>query len=375
MCGHAILGALLGTVFDTINYAWIKTLPTGFFYLCGDFWYSILGGNAVYYLGTYSYGATITKNENRANILARFNAIELAGWVLGSLVSPSIFNYLGYYGSYSIYLSCCVLALIHLYLFVLEPIKKKMETGKEKNETSNFFRKIFVNSFIQMVQTLLKKRPGPIRCLLFLQLISYFFLWFNYQYENMEYLYMTKVLHGFDENNYAYYYAAKQSLQGLFIIFVMPKLKIHPSLFCIISLSLQSLSYFMLPWLKEVWMYFTAQILMLAYYGTWASARTLFTYCVHKNEIGKIYASVGIVASIAPLLSNPAYRTLYNLTIDNFPGAIFLLAGFKNIAIVVIFAIIFMKRSNFGPIQSNIEEAISDHRKENIEVTNVSSLD
>ena len=52
---------------------------------------------------------------------------------------------------------------------------------------------------------------------------------------------MTKVLHGFDENNYAYYYAAKQSLQGLFIIFVMPKLKIHPSLFCIISLSLQGL--------------------------------------------------------------------------------------------------------------------------------------
>ena len=170
-CGHAILGALLGTVFDSINYAWIKILPTGFFYLCGDFWYSILGGNAVYYLGTYSYGATITKNENRANILARFNAIELAGWVLGSLVSPSIFNYLGYYGSYSIYLTCCVLALIHLYLFVLEPIKKKMETGKEKNETSNFFRKIFVDSFVQMVQTLLKKRPGSIRCLLFLQLI------------------------------------------------------------------------------------------------------------------------------------------------------------------------------------------------------------
>ena len=109
--------------------------------------------------------------------------------------------------------------------------------------------------------------------------------------------------------------------------------------------------------------------------SSWASARTLFTLCVNENEIGKIYASVGIVASIAPLLSNPAYRTLYNLTIDNFPGAIFLLAGFKNIAIVVIFAIIFMKRSNFGLIQSNIEEAISDHRKENIKVTNVPTLD
>ena len=29
------------------------TLPTGFFYFCGDFWYALFGGNAVYYLGTY----------------------------------------------------------------------------------------------------------------------------------------------------------------------------------------------------------------------------------------------------------------------------------------------------------------------------------
>ena len=54
---------------------------------------------------------------------------------------------------------------------------------------------------------------------------------------------MIKALNGFDENNYAYYYAAKQSLQGLFIIFIMPRLRIHASLFCIISISLQTLRF------------------------------------------------------------------------------------------------------------------------------------
>ena len=52
---------------------------------------------------------------------------------------------------------------------------------------------------------------------------------------------MTKVLNGFVESNYSYYYAAKQTVQGLFIILVMPRLKIHPSLFCIIALLLQTL--------------------------------------------------------------------------------------------------------------------------------------
>ena len=64
------------------------------------------------------------------------------------------------------------------------------------------------------------------------------------------------------------------------------------------------------------------EISLQAYMGTWASARTLFTFCVNENEIGKIYASVGIMASVAPLISDPMFRTLYNkviyiLTITN----------------------------------------------------------
>jgi len=119
-----VFGALIGTIFDFINYTWIKTLPTEFFYISGGFWYFILGGNAVYYLGTYGYGASITTNEERAKVLGRFDAIELAGWVLGSLVSPSIFQYLNYYGSYSIYLICCILSLIYLHYYVPETTVK-----------------------------------------------------------------------------------------------------------------------------------------------------------------------------------------------------------------------------------------------------------
>ena len=52
-----------------------------------------------------------------------------------------------------------------------------------------------------------------------------------------------------------------------------------------------------------------------AYMSAWASARTLFTFCVNENEIGKIYASVGIMASVAPLISDPMFRTLYNKVI------------------------------------------------------------
>ena len=106
--------------------------------------------------------------------------IHLTGWVLGSLVSPSIFyyyeDYENYYGSYSIYLICCFLALIYLYKWVPEPLNKRHSETSDDANNSNFLKllkHIFVDSVVQMMKTLFKKRPGLIRCILFLLLIRY----------------------------------------------------------------------------------------------------------------------------------------------------------------------------------------------------------
>ena len=44
---------------------------------------------------------------------------------------------------------------------------------------------------------------------------------------------------GFTEADYSYFTAGKQGIVSLFIFFVMPRLKIHPSLYCAISIALQ----------------------------------------------------------------------------------------------------------------------------------------
>ena len=43
----------------------------------------VLGGSSVYYLGTYGYGASISEDNQRAKVLARFDAMELLGLVAG----------------------------------------------------------------------------------------------------------------------------------------------------------------------------------------------------------------------------------------------------------------------------------------------------
>ena len=236
--------------------------------------------------------------------------MELLGLMAGSLLSPTVFNSLGYYGSYLTLFFCCLAALTDLKFRVTEPVKK---TEFKYKGFWKFYQKMFIWPVKAMFQTISKKRRGNLRFLLLIQLLAYGLFWFNYQWPfSMEYNYMLLVFKDFTADQYSYYYAVMQTLMSLFLLFVMPRIKVHESLYCVISLSLMGIAYFILPWITNLWTYFAVNILTVAYYGGWASARTLFTFCVSRKEIGKIYASVGIVAAIIPLASNPAFRQLYN---------------------------------------------------------------
>ena len=48
--------------------------------------------------------------------------------------------------------------------------------------------------------------------------------------------------------------------------------------------------------------------------------RSQFTRCVGKDEVGKVFSAVALLAALMPLFSNPMGKKLYNATIDTFPG-------------------------------------------------------
>jgi hypothetical protein len=228
----------------------------------------------------------------------------------GYLLSPIILESLGYYGNYLINLSAYICALVYLIFCVKEPIVKK--EPKQLKTCLAFIDNFAVQPVTSMFKTLIKKRPGNLRLLLILQIFLYGILWMNCQWEyGMEYLYMLKVYENATETNYAYYTAVKSLSTSFIMLVILPRLHIHESLYIILGLSSQAVAYFILPWAATLWQFYLVQCLAIVYYGAWASARTLFTYCVDDDEIGKIYASVGIIASIAPLIANPLFRQLY----------------------------------------------------------------
>jgi MFS family permease len=98
-------------------------LPPQFFYLNRINY--LFGGFAVYYLGIYSFGATVSKANERAYRLSRLQGIECLAVFLGTLLSPYIFMQFGYYGNFLISAACYVFAIAYLVVVVEEPLERK----------------------------------------------------------------------------------------------------------------------------------------------------------------------------------------------------------------------------------------------------------
>jgi MFS family permease len=87
-----VFGGMIGILFSIINYAFINELPIEFFYVADCFWF-FFGGSPIYYLGIYGYGATISEPKDRVKLLARYDALELIGAVIGTITV--LHNYRG----------------------------------------------------------------------------------------------------------------------------------------------------------------------------------------------------------------------------------------------------------------------------------------
>ena len=67
-----VIGVLLSDIAELVNYAFIETLPLQFFY-AKDALIGIFGGEPIYYIGIYGYGAAVSLPEDRPKRLVRYD--------------------------------------------------------------------------------------------------------------------------------------------------------------------------------------------------------------------------------------------------------------------------------------------------------------
>ena len=91
-----VIGQILNGTALLLNKVWFTELPLEALWLAQV--YNLMGGEAVWYLGVYSFATDITSIEDRASRMARFEGLEKVANGLGYAMSPLLFHFAGYEG-------------------------------------------------------------------------------------------------------------------------------------------------------------------------------------------------------------------------------------------------------------------------------------
>ena len=74
------------------------------------------------------------------------------------------------------------------------------------------------------------------------------------------------------------------------------------------------------------------------------------------GELGKIYASVGLLTTVVGMLSTMAYRGIYGATLDVFPSAFLLFSAAITMTTGFISFYLYTKRGNVEKYQKGLAE-------------------
>jgi PCFT/HCP family folate transporter-like MFS transporter 1/3 len=331
---YPLVGYFLGSLINIINYAFIDTLPLEFFYL--NKISAFFGGYAVYFLGVFVYGTTVTKPEERAYRLARLDGMLTLSDIIGTMLSPYIFDYMGYYGNYVFSSASFALAIIHLVFFVKEPIDTKPQTPLTNNTTDKnlisklkeFFFTAVIIPLKSMKEVVTKDRKSTVKFLITLQLLCYFLYLFTSQVNRLVYLYMLLVFDGFTGKDYAHLSVVMSLLRIVFLLFIMPvisgKLKVHDALLITIMLGIEVIGAIAKPFTTTLWQFYIAYGLGTIGYCKFGIIRSLLSKFIEPDEVGKVFSLLAIISAVGPMVGNPVFRQLYNYTISIYPGTMFL---------------------------------------------------
>ena len=372
-----LLGMFLGSLVDLVIMIFVRELPVEMWLissLAGFF-----GGQTIYYMGYYGLGSSITTDEERTSRLARFDGVEQFGAIIGTIMSPLIFTYLGNYGSFIATAIFHGAAFIYVPLFVKEPLQEKQKTALPSVEGYSwpirFLQRYFIIPFRQIMTTLFKKRENGLRSLLLLQLAIYAMYWFLFEQRSMLYLWLLKVIEGYDGTDYAVYNMVSHGLGVFSLFFIMPVISGHFQLNEALILTIinytVALGDLVLAFTTKQWIFYIGQLLSMLWIAEFSTARSLFTKCVGVDEVGKIFSAVGFVAALMPILSNPTYRLLYNATLETFPGAFLLMGAALTLLLAVANFYIYTKRSRLIGVDRGLEVDTVKESEENQELPNI----
>ncbi|OWR45015.1 adenylate cyclase [Danaus plexippus plexippus] len=303
---------------------------------------AITGGWVMVFLGVFSYVGDITDEKTRTFRVGLVNLCLTAGIPIGVSLSGILLKLWGYYGIFAtsglIYLTTFTYGYIYL--------EKQTKPGIDKSEKAKpvTFKDI-VTLIKETVLCAFKKRDGRLRMKVILTLlavaiiygpdhgekiITYMFVRYRLKWDALKF------------SIYSTYSIVVHSIGALFSISVFSKhWGFHDSMLCLISVTSKLIGSIYIAFVKTDFQMFMVPIVEILNATTFTSLRSMASKLVETEEMGRMNSLFSLVETLAALVFDPSYTTLYSMTISDFAGSVYIFSACLTIPAIIILVWLF----------------------------------
>ncbi|KAI5642980.1 major facilitator superfamily domain-containing protein [Phthorimaea operculella] len=284
---------------------------------------SLTGGFTVLFTGAMCYINDISTTADRSLRMTIVQAVVSLGSVIGGVASSYLLKLVG-----NVYLLLIVAALnVIAYAYTNVYIKESL-TGAIQGGILSVMDFLLVK---EMFRECFKRRPNKGRAqillLTFANCLSVFIMYGGF---SLDYLYTRKKLQ-WSMKEYTIFSAAGTTISfiGCFVgVGLIQKiLPVSDLAFTLIAFLSAMTECFVRAFASTGWhMYLGASI--AAFKGLSSPLiRSFLSKILPLEDIAKVFALIGAIEGIAPLFSPVIYNGLYNVTLQTFPGAMYILSA------------------------------------------------
>ncbi|XP_053202990.1 uncharacterized protein LOC128387748 [Panonychus citri] len=206
-----------------------------------------------------------------------------------------------------------------------------IDKKKEKTLTEKISEVLQFGNLIKTVQTALRPRENNQRAALLMIILSMIICNIGYLGETEIGLQFAQRVYHWSSEHYSYMTSVMIILPAI-LIFATPAILIHKyNLHDTVIGILGSLSLVSLLLIKGIFLNQTAFLIGVipgGFIGLLPIVnRTIVSRIIRANEIGQIYSLISSIEPAGPLISSVLYTKIFNATIDDYPGTVYIVIG------------------------------------------------
>ncbi|XP_050988608.1 proton-coupled folate transporter isoform X2 [Labeo rohita] len=348
---------MLGSWSDRAGRRWVMALPSMLCLLSGGlllaidllenlsvYWTlmaaalaGLTGGHVSIFLSSFSYLADLTvgSSSSRTLRMAVAESMIFVGGTTGFLLGGFLEQEYGLKAAFGAYISCHVLAVLYIALWLRDPATGKIariapckedtdEQGSNTEESRMFILKYAKLSF----KAVFKKRSGQDRLKLhFLIVCTFINNLVAVGDQSILLLYLMYEPREFTTALYGVFNSVRMLLLGFGLLGLFPLLMrcMKETTVAKLSALFRAASYILLAFSSNTWMVFLVAVVGTPSGINQAVIRSLSSAIVGADEQGAMFSFSASVEATCILISATIFNGLYPLTLPTFPGMPFII--------------------------------------------------